>query len=83
MVLNGTRPGEPNGHPRSPLLLHPNIFDGPAGTLRVPSRSAQLLPGLDPLMTPPVFTTGPGGGVGVAMTVVVEGAGEAAGGGGV
>ena len=79
MVLNATRPGQPNGHPTSPLLLHPNIFDGPAGTLRVPSRSEQLLPGLDPLMTPPVFTTGPGVGVGVAMTVVVEGAAAAGG----
>ena len=38
------------------------------------SRCEQLLPGLDPLATPPVFATGPGVGVGVAMTVVVEGA---------
>jgi len=81
MVLNGTRPGQPNGHPVSPLLVHKNIFDGPPGALRVFSRSEQPLPGLDPLMTPPVLFTGPGGGVGVAMTVVVEGA--AAGGGGV
>jgi len=65
----------------SPLVVHKNIFDGPGGTLRVFSRSEQLLPGLDPLITPPVFTTGPGGGVGVATTVTVEGA--AAGGGGV
>jgi hypothetical protein len=81
MVLNATRPGQPNGHPASPLLLQMNMFDGPEGTLRVPSRSAQPLPGLDPLITPPVFTTGPGVGAGVAMTVVVEGA--AAGGRGV
>jgi hypothetical protein len=79
MVLNATRPGQPNGHPTSPLLVQRNIFDGAPGALRVPSRSAQLLPGLDPLVTPPVLTTGPGVGVGVAMTVVVEGA--AAGGG--
>ena len=81
MTLNDTRPGQPNGHPMSPLLVHKNMFDGPLGTLRVPSRSEQPLPGLDPLMTPPVFPTGPGVGVGVAMTVVVEGA--AAGGRGV
>ena len=81
MVLNATRPGQPNGHPASPLLLHTNVFDGPAGALRVPSRSEQLLPGLEPLTLPPVFTTGPGAGAGVAMTVVVEGA--AAGGRGV
>ena len=65
MVLNATRPGQPNGHPASPLLVHKNIFDGPAGALRVPSRSEQLLPGLEPLTLPPVFTTGPGAGVGV------------------
>ena len=74
MVLNATRPGQPNGHPTSPLLVQLKIFDGAPGALRVPSRSEQLLPGLEPLMTPPVFTTGPGVGVGVAMTVVVEGA---------
>jgi len=47
----------------------------------MPSRCEQLLPGLDELLTPPVFPTSPGAGVGVAMTVVVEGA--AAGGRGV
>ena len=81
MGLNATRPGQPNGQPASPLLVHKKLFDGPAGALRMPSRSEQLLPGLEPLTLPPVFTTGPGGAAGVAITVVVEGA--AAGGRGV
>ena len=81
MGLNATRPGQPNGHPASPLVVHKRLFDGPAGALRVPSRSEQPLPGLELLTLPPVFTTGPGGGAGVAMTVVVEG--SAAGGTGV
>jgi hypothetical protein len=47
------------------------------------SRCEQLLPGLDELLAPPVFPTSPGVGVGVAMTVVVEGAAAAGGGRGV
>jgi hypothetical protein len=68
-------PDHPNGHPTSPLVFQLVFGLGVGGTLRVPWRIEQLLPGLEPPEAPPVELTGPGVGVGVAITVVVTGGG--------
>jgi len=68
-------PVQPNGQPTSPLVFQLVIGLGVGGALRVPRRTEQLLPGLEPPEAPPVELTGPGVGVGVAITVVVTGGG--------